>query len=156
VVNAGLQPIYSPAQIRAFQQNGDNEWFLDAILKNGTQQSHNLALSGGAANTTYMVSAGVTDQRSNLVGPDYGLRRYNYRMNLTTEFGRLKLTSILAYARTEIKEHSFNTSFLIVDAGRTPTYYKIQDADGNFLTNDVLQEFNPLGILQKGGYRKTR
>jgi TonB-linked SusC/RagA family outer membrane protein len=154
VVNAGLQPIYSPAQIRAFQQNGDNEWFLDAILKNGTQQSHNLALSGGAANTTYMVSAGVTDQRSNLVGPDYGLRRYNYRMNLTTEFGRLKLTSILAYARTEIKEHSFNTSFLIVDAGRTPTYYKIQDADGNFLTNDVLQEFNPLGILQKGGYRK--
>lgn len=154
VVNAGLQPIYSPAQIRAFQQNGDNEWFLDAILKNGTQQSHNLALSGGAINTTYMVSAGVTDQRSNLVGPDYGLRRYNYRMNLTTEFGRLKLTSILAYARTEIKEHSFNTSFLIVDAGRTPTYYKIQDADGNFLTNDVLQEFNPLGILQKGGYRK--
>jgi TonB-linked SusC/RagA family outer membrane protein len=154
VVNAGLQPIYSPAQIRAFQQNGDNEWFLDAILKNGTQQSHNLALSGGAANTTYMVSAGVTDQRSNLVGPDYGLRRYNYRMNLTTEFGRLKLTSILAYARTEIKEHSYSTGTLIVDAGRTPTYYKIQDADGNFLTNDVLQEFNPLGILQKGGYRK--
>ncbi|TFF36949.1 TonB-dependent receptor [Mucilaginibacter psychrotolerans] len=154
VVNAGLQPIYSPAQIRALQQNGDNEWFLDAILKNGEQQSHNLALSGGAANTTYMVSAGVTDQRSNLVGPDYGLRRYNYRMNLTTEFGRLKLTSILAYARTEIKEHSYNTSTLIVDAGRTPTYYKIQDADGNFLTNDVLQEFNPLGILEKGGYRK--
>lgn len=154
VVNSGLQPIYSPAQIRAFQQQGDNEWFLDAILKNAVQQNHNLALTGGSATSSYLVSAGVTDQRSNLVGPNYGLRRYNYRMNLTTEFGRLKLTSILSYARTEIKEHSFNTSTLIVDAGRTPTYYKIKDENGNYLTNDVLTEFNPLGILEKGGYRK--
>ncbi|OOQ56518.1 TonB-dependent receptor [Mucilaginibacter pedocola] len=154
VVNAGLPPIYSPAQIRAYQEQGDNQWFLDAILKNATQQNHNLALSGGAENTTYLVSAGVTDQRSNLVGPNYGLRRYNYRMNLTTQFGKLKLTSILAYARTEIKEHSYSTGTLIVDAGRTPTYYQIKDANGNYLTNDVLQEFNPLGILEKGGYRK--
>ncbi|MCJ8209025.1 TonB-dependent receptor [Mucilaginibacter sp. RS28] len=154
VVNAGLTPIYSPAQIRQFQQHGDEEWFLDAILKNAPQQNHNLSLSGGNATSSYLVSAGVLDQRSNLVGPDYGLRRYNYRMNLTSEFGKLKVTSILSYARTEIKEHSFNTGTLIVDAGRTPTYYPIQDAQGNYLTNDVLAEFNPLGILEKGGYRK--
>jgi TonB-linked SusC/RagA family outer membrane protein len=154
VVNAGLTPIYSPEQIRQFQQQGDQQWFLDAILQNAVQQNHNLSLSGGSANSTYLVSAGVLDQRSNLVGPDYGLRRYNYRMNLSSEFGRLKLTSILAYTRTEIKEHSFNTGTLIVDAGRTPTYYKIKDDQGNYLTNDVLAEFNPLGILEKGGYRK--
>ncbi|WP_256539527.1 TonB-dependent receptor [Mucilaginibacter aquariorum] len=154
VVNAGLTPIYSPEQIRQFQQQGDQPWFLDAILQNAVQQNHNLSLSGGSANSTYLVSAGVLDQRSNLVGPDYGLRRYNYRMNLSSEFGRLKLTSILAYTRTEIKEHSFNTGTLIVDAGRTPTYYKIKDDQGNYLTNDVLAEFNPLGILEKGGFRK--
>jgi TonB-linked SusC/RagA family outer membrane protein len=154
VVNAGLTPIYSPAQIRQFQDQGDQQWFLDAILQNAVQQNHNLSLSGGNNTSSYLVSAGYTDQRSNLVGPDYGLKRYNYRMNLNTEFGRLKLTSILAYTRTEIKEHSFNTGTLIVDAGRTPTYYKIKDDDGNYLTNDVLAEFNPLGILEKGGYRK--
>ncbi|PAW94468.1 SusC/RagA family TonB-linked outer membrane protein [Mucilaginibacter sp. MD40] len=154
VVNAGLTPIYSPAQIRQIQEHGDEQWFLDAILKNAPQQSHNLSLTGGNATSSYLVSAGVLDQRSNLVGPDYGLRRYNYRMNLSTEFGKLKVTSILAYTRTEIKEHSFNTGTLIVDAGRTPTYYPIQDAQGNYLTNDVLAEFNPLGILEKGGYRK--
>ncbi|RFZ85075.1 SusC/RagA family TonB-linked outer membrane protein [Mucilaginibacter terrenus] len=154
VVNAGLTPIYSPAQIRQFQQQGDKEWFLDAILKNAVQQNHNLSLSGGSDKSTYLVSAGVLDQRNNLVGPDYGLRRYNYRMNLSSDFGRLKVTSILAYTRTEIKEHSFGTGTLIVDAGRTPTYYDIQDAQGNYLTNDVLAEFNPLGILEKGGYRK--
>lgn len=154
VVNAGLQPIYSPAQIRTFQDQGDNQWFLDAILKDAVQQSHNLSLTGGADKSSYLISAGVTDQRSNLVGPNYGLRRYNYRMNLNTEFGKLKITSILSYARTEIKEHSYNTSTLIVDAGRTPTYYKIKDDNGNYLTNDVLTEFNPLGILEKGGFRK--
>jgi TonB-linked SusC/RagA family outer membrane protein len=154
VVNAGLQPIYSPQQIRDFQTQGDNQWFLDAILKNAVLQNHNLALTGGNATSSYLVSAGVTDQRSNLVGPDYGLRRYNYRINLSSEYGKLKLTSILAYSRTEIKEHSYNTSTLIVDAGRTPTYYKIKDDQGRYLTNDVLTEFNPLGILEKGGYRK--
>ncbi|RYD85502.1 MAG: SusC/RagA family TonB-linked outer membrane protein, partial [Sphingobacteriales bacterium] len=154
VVNAGLTPIYSPEQIRQFQQEGDHKWFLDEILQNAAQQNHNLSLSGGNATSTYLISAGVLDQRSNLVGPDYGLRRYNYRMNLTSDFGKLKVTGILAYSRTEIKEHSFNTGTLIVDAGRTPTYYPIKDADGNYLTNDVLAEFNPLGILEKGGYRK--
>ncbi|HEY9196865.1 MAG TPA: SusC/RagA family TonB-linked outer membrane protein, partial [Mucilaginibacter sp.] len=154
VVNAGLQPIYSPEQIRQFQQQGDNQWFLDAIIKNAVLQNHNLALTSGNATSSYLVSAGVTDQRSNLVGPNYGLRRYNYRMNLSTEYGRLKLTSILSYSRTEIKEHSYNSGTLIVDAGRTPTYYKIQDDQGRYLTNDVLTEFNPLGILEKGGYRK--
>lgn len=153
VVNAGLQPIYSPQQIRDFQQQGDQQWFLDAILKDAWQQNHNLALTGGNATTTFLVSAGVTDQRSNLVGPNYGLRRYNYRMNLTSNYGKLKLTGILSYSRTEIKEHSYSTGTLIVDAGRTPTYYKIKDDQGRYLTNDVLTEFNPLGILEKGGYR---
>jgi TonB-linked SusC/RagA family outer membrane protein len=153
MVNAGLQPIYSPQDIRNFQQQGDQQWFLDAILKDSWQQSHNLSLTGGNATTSFLVSAGVTDQRSNLVGPDYGLRRYNYRMNLTSNYGKLKLTSILAYSRSEIREHSYSTGTLIVDAGRTPTYYKIKDDQGRYLTNDVLTEFNPLGILEQGGYR---
>jgi TonB-linked SusC/RagA family outer membrane protein len=154
VVNAGLTPIYSPAQIRQFQNEGDHKWFLDEILQNAVQQNHNLSLSGGNATSSYLVSAGVLDQRNNLVGPNYGLRRYNYRMNLSTEFGKVKVTSLLSYTRTEIKEHSFQTGTLIVDAGRTPTYYPIKDDQGNYLTNDVLAEFNPLGILEKGGYRK--
>lgn len=152
--NANLPAVYTPAQVRQFQQEGDHEWFLDAILKNALQQNHNVSITGGNASTSYLVSAGLLDQRSNLVGPDYGARRYNYRINLTNEIGRLKLTSILTYARTERKEHSYSTGTLIVDAGRTPTYYDIKDAQGNYLTNDVLSEFNPLGILEKGGYRK--
>ncbi|WP_158534900.1 TonB-dependent receptor [Mucilaginibacter hurinus] len=154
-VNAALSPIFSPQQVRDFQTRGDREWFLDAILQNAMQQNHNVSITGGSEKSTYLVSAGLLDQRNNLVGPGFGARRYNFRVNLTNEIGRLKLTSILAYNRTERKEHSFNTSTLIVDAGRTPTYYDIKDENGNYLTNDVLAQFNPLGILEQGGYRQA-
>ncbi|QCR24682.1 TonB-dependent receptor [Pontibacter sp. SGAir0037] len=155
-VNAGLSPIYGPEEIRNFQEQGDNEWFLNTILQNAVQQNHNLSVSGGSENSTFLISAGVADQRSNLVGPDYGLTRYNYRMNLTNDIGRLKLTTILSYARTEIKDHSSSTQTLIVDAGRVPTYYnyRLKDEQGRYLTNDVLSEFNPLGVLEQGGFRK--
>jgi TonB-linked SusC/RagA family outer membrane protein len=153
-VNAGLTPIYSAEQIRNFQAQGDQEWFVDAILKNALQQNHNISVSGGTAQSTYLVSAGYADQRNNLVGPDYGLKRYNYRINLNNEYGKFKLNSILSYAKTQIKDHSSNTSTLIVDAGRVPTIYKLKDDQGRYLTNEVLAQFNPLGILEQGGYRK--
>lgn len=153
LVNAGLSPMYTPGQIRAFKEQGSEEWFLDGILQDALQQNHNLGVSGGTDKTTYLLSVGYVDQESNLVGPNYGLKRYNARLNLTTEVGKLKVTGVLAYSRRDIKEHSFGTSTLIVDAGRTPTYYKMKDEQGRYLTNDVLAEFNPLGILEQGGYR---
>ena len=153
-VNAGLTPIYSPAQIRDFQSRGDEEWFLDAILKNALQQNHNVSLSGGNDKSTYLVSVGYADQRNNLVGQDFGLKRYNYRINMNNEYGKFKLSSILSYAKTQIKDHSSSTSTLIVDAGRVPTIFKMKDEQGRYLTNEVLAEFNPLGQLEQGGYRK--
>ncbi|MVN92826.1 SusC/RagA family TonB-linked outer membrane protein [Mucilaginibacter aquatilis] len=153
-VNAGQQPIFSADQIRTFQQQGDTEFFLDAILKNALQQNHNLSLTGGSEKSSYLVSAGFVDQRNNLVGPGLGLRRYNYRLNMTNEYGKLKLNTILAYAHSDIKDHSSNTSTLIVDASRVPLYYQLKDDQGRYLTNAVLSEFNPLGVLEQGGYRK--
>lgn len=152
--NVGLQPVFNADRLNAIQQQGNYPFFLDEILKNSIQQNHNVSLSGGSEKSTYLVSAGYLDQRSNLVGPNYGLRRYNYRMNMTNEYGKLKLTSILAYARSEIKDHSSTTSTLIVDASRVPTIYRLKDDQGRYLTNEALSEFNPLGILEQGGYRK--
>jgi TonB-linked SusC/RagA family outer membrane protein len=153
-VNANQPVIYSADQIRGFQQQGDTEFFLDAILKNALQQNHNLSLSGGSEKSSYLVSAGFVDQRNNLVGPNLGLRRYNYRLNMTNEYGKLKLNSILSYAHSDIKDHSSNTSTLIVDASRVPLYFQLKDDQGRYLTNSVLSEFNPLGVLEQGGYRK--
>ena len=154
--NAGLgSVVYTPEQIRQFRADGDNEWFVNSILQNAWQQNHNLSVSGGGENSTYMVSVGYTDQASNFVGPRKGLRRYNYRVNLTNEYGKFKLTSVLAYTRSDIRDHSSSTGTLMVDAARVPLNYRLKDEEGRYLTNDVLQEFNPLGVLEKGGYRQS-
>ncbi|UZR97554.1 SusC/RagA family TonB-linked outer membrane protein [Chondrinema litorale] len=156
LVNGGSAPIYSPDEIRQMYEQGDNEWFLESILKDALRQSYNVSITGGNESTTYMVSGGYLDQESNFVGADYGFKRYNLRMNMTNEIGRLKLTSILAYTRSGIKTHTSQTGTLIVDAGRIPPYYFYSmKEDGKYLTNDVLTEFNPLGILEKGGLRES-
>lgn len=153
--NSGVSTaVFSPEAIRQLQEDGDTEWFADEIVQDAFQQNHNLSISGGNENTTYLVSAGIFDQQSNFVGPQKGVRRYNYRINLTSEFNKLKLSTSISYAKQLIKDHSFNTSTLMVDAFRVPLYYSQVDANGNFLTNDILQEFNPLGILEKGGFRR--
>src|SRR5690606_22022832 len=53
-----------------------------------------------------------------------------------------------------VTDHSSSTGTLMADANRVPLYYKQKDEQGRYLTNDVLQEFNSLGVLEKGGFRK--
>ena len=104
-----------------------------------------------------MVSMGYYDQESNYVGnSDFGVQRYNFRTNVSTEVGRLKLNAILAYTRNN--SVSTTGGSLEVDAARVPTYYyyKMKSEDGRYLLNDVLTEFNPLGALEAGGRNKYR
>lgn len=153
--NSGLQPIFSPAQIRELQEKGDGDWRLESILQDAAQQSHNLSISGGSANATYLLSLGYLDQQNSFIGPGYGYKRYNIRFNQTTELGRLKLNTILSYAKVQGKDHSSTAGTLIVDAGRVPLYYSMQDSAGNYLTNAVSAELNPKAILEKGGFRQS-
>jgi TonB-linked SusC/RagA family outer membrane protein len=152
LTNVGLSPLYAPADIQALKTGGDHEWFLKRILHNAPQQSHNISISGGGDNSTYLISLGGIDQASNLVGPDYGYHRYNVRIAATTEYGILKAGGSIGYTRDRLYQSSFGNTFLLADAERTPTNYSMQDSLGRYLTNTVLTQFNPLGILQQGGY----
>lgn len=155
LLNGGSSPIYSPDRIRELQENGDGEWFLDGILQNALQQNYNLSISGGTATNTYMVSAGYYNQESNFVG-NYGLERYNFRTNLTSQYGKFKLGTIMAFNRTSQNAPNASAGTLIVDGSRIPNYYnyKMKGENGNYLINDVLSEFNPLGLLEAGGFQK--
>jgi len=154
LVNSGRQPVYSGSDIQRFAQQGDGDWRLSNIMKNAAQQSHNLSIVGGGANNTYLVSFGYLNQENNFIGPAYGYKRYNLRLNQTTEVGRFKLTSVLSYVKTMGKDHSSNAGVLVVDASRVPLFYNFQDSAGRYLTNAVSAEFNPKAVLENGGYRK--
>jgi TonB-linked SusC/RagA family outer membrane protein len=155
-INGGSSPVYSPAEIRDLQENGDGEWFLDGILQGALQQNYNASISGGTDNSTYMVSAGYFNQESNFVG-GYGAERYNFRTNLVNEYGKLKISAIMAYNRSMQNAPTLGAGTLLVDGSRIPNYYyyKMKAENGNYLINDVLSEFNPLGILEVGGAEKS-
>ena len=155
LANSGLQPIFTPEQIQEFAAKGDGDWRLDNILRDAPQQTHNISISGGSDHSTYLISLGYLDQENSFLGEGLGYKRYNVRLNQTTEIGKLKLNLILSYAKVMGKDHSSSASTLIVDAGRVPLYYSFTDSAGNYLTNPVSSEFNPKAILEKGGYRRN-
>lgn len=157
MVNAGNSPIYEASEIQMMKEQGDNEWFFDAITQDALQQNHNISVSGGGEYTTYNVSLGYLDQESVFVGPNYGLKRTNFRVNLSSEYGKFKFTTTVAYANTNLKTHTTTGGFLIADATRTPVdyRYKLKDENGRYLINDVLSQHNPLGVLEEGGIRES-
>lgn len=155
LINGGSSPIYSPEQIRAFQQNGEGQWFLNGIMQDALQQNYNASISGGNQTSTYLISTGFYDQASNFVG-NFGAKRYNFRTNIVNDYGRLKISAIMAYNRAMQTAPNASAGTLIVDGGRIPNYYnyKMKADNGHYLINDVLSEFNPLGLLEAGGYQK--
>lgn len=99
-VNVGRAPKFTAEDIRDLYEHRDEEyWYYDKITETALQQDYNFSVTGGGENTSYMVSAGYFNQESNFVG-NYGLERYNFRSNLTTEYGRFKLISQIAYNRS--------------------------------------------------------
>ncbi|MGN7787521.1 SusC/RagA family TonB-linked outer membrane protein [Niabella sp. 22666] len=152
LTNIGSSPEFTPDQIQdLYQHRNEEEWNFYQILQPALQQTYNLRLSGGSQNTTYMFSGGFFDQGSNFIG-NYGITRYNLRSNITTEIGRLKITSILAYTRN----NSSNTTAgnAIINSSRIPPYYyyHMQAENGKYLVNNALTDQNPLGELRQGGF----
>lgn len=155
--NSGNTLSYTPEQIQYYKEKGDSEWFLKQILENAPQQNYNLSVRGGSDKTTYMMSFGYFDQKSNFVGPNYGITRYSVRNHTSTEIKQIKLSSNISYARTEEIDFSANRQNTIADAYRIPLYpdLAMKNDNGKYLLNDYLSEYNSLGMLEKGGREQS-
>lgn len=152
-MNIGSAPAFTPAQIRDLYDHKDEEyWYYNEVMEKGLQQSYNLNVSGGNSNSTYMVSAGYYNQESNFKG-SFGMERYNFRSNLTTEFGRFKLSSLMAFNRRMDRTVAGGTGNIIINSSRIPPYYYYKFKEGDkYLINDVIGDDNTLAKLLEGGY----
>ncbi|HTF27644.1 MAG TPA: SusC/RagA family TonB-linked outer membrane protein, partial [Flavitalea sp.] len=92
--------------------------------------------------------------KSMFIGPDYGAKRFNFRLNQSTTINKFTLTTILSYVKGIYKEPSTGTEGLVIDATRVPLIYSFEDADGNYLGNSV-SGANSKAILEKGGYQNS-
>ena len=154
-MNVGSAPQFTPSQIRdLYDHRNEEDWLYNQIIKSGVQQNYNLSVSGGSENTTYMVSANYFNQESNFQG-SFGMERYNVRSNLTTEYGRFKLTTLMAYNRRKDRTVAGGTGNTIINSSRVPSYYYYKFMEGDkYLVNDIVGDDNPLALLQDGGYEK--
>ncbi len=152
-MNVGSAPIFTPAQIRDLHEHQSEEyWYFDRIMQKGLHQNYNLNISGGGENSTFMVSAGYLNQQSNFVG-NFGMERYNFRTNLSADYDKLRLSSVMAYSRRNERTIAGGTGNVIINSSRIPPYYYYQlERDGKYLVNDVIGDDNPLAKLREGGY----
>lgn len=152
----GLPLTYTQAQIDDLKaHDGEGEWFMDQLYENALQQTYNVSLSGGTSNTNYLLSLGYFNQENNFVG-NWGRERYNFRINLGTEWGKFKVAATLAYNRTIDKQPVSDTGGLNTNAFRIPQYYyyKTKTDDNKYLINDCIVDGNSLAQLEQGGKQK--
>ena len=155
-VNSGRAAKFTPEQIAQYRNGGPNvNWVKELYNRNSPQSSHNVSMTGGNDQLSYMASLGYMDQNSMFKGPDYGYKRYNARLNVShkvTNNFTLNLTS--QFARNDIKEQSYWTEWIIEQANRMPPIYPIKNEDGSY-NYPAGSNSNGLQRLEEGGYRQN-
>lgn len=119
----------------------DTDWEAEGY-KDGYIQNHNFNVSGGTEKTNYFVSLDYLDNEGTLVGtgPDY--RRYSFRVNSETEFGKFKVGENLFLVHSD--ENPLFSTTTINLPGNRPS-----------LVNDLLQAAPTIPLLdpnREGGY----
>ena len=156
-VNSGRSVKFGPEEIAAFRNGGTNVKWINELYKNSAMQhNHNLSVTGGTKNLSYMASLGYVDQNSLFKGPGYGYNRYNGRINLTHKVSdRLTVSATAQYTRNITKDHAYWTEWIIEQCNRMPAIYEIKNADGTY-NYPSGSNSNSLERLEAGGYRQSR
>lgn len=160
LTNAGRDPKYSPADITdLYNHRSEERWALDDITRTALMQKYNVMVSGGTAKSTYMFSLGYFNQASNLVGRNNkGITRYNMRMNVGTDIGRLHLGAIMSFVRNDSQTSTANLGNCYANSKRTPKYYfnNLVDAEGRYVANSTVSDQHALAELNSDGYNKYK
>jgi TonB-linked SusC/RagA family outer membrane protein len=157
LVNSGFAPQFTSEQILDFKENGPNVFhYKELFKKQAAQSNHNFSLNGKSGSTDYYVSLGYQDQNSLFKGPDYGYKRYNFRMNLTQKVSeKLSFSGRMSFVRNDIKDHAWFTEWLIEPTVRIPTIYRDIDENGNY-TLVSGSNGSSLARLEEGGARQSK
>lgn len=151
-------PVFTPAQIAGFRQNGGTDWQNEIFRKAGGQE-YQLGISGGGDKTTYLLSANYLDQNGIINNSDY--KRYSIRSNINTQVSdrfsvRLNLTG------TRRENHNTDgyqakTSPLTQALAWAPTT-PARDAAGNYTYRDPVGSLfdNPVALTTEADNRIER
>jgi len=146
-----FRQLSSDAGVGITDEGADTDWF-DEITQTGIDNVHNLALSGGTAETNYRVSVNFRDVEG--IQQKTGFQQQNARLNLT-HFAldrKLKFTGVLGATSRE-SDFGFGEVFRYAATANPTLPVKGAGADpeGNagFTELDIFDWFNPVSINEQ-------
>lgn len=129
---------YSDEDIQKFRDGSDpyghpnTNWYDEVFKSSALETQHNLSISGGTENTTYMASVGYLFQDGLSQEKDY--RRYNGRVNVDSKIAKWINVGVNASGYRGIDEDGYLTySNLLQYSNRISPTYGVRDEDGNFI-----------------------
>ncbi|HEY0038860.1 MAG TPA: SusC/RagA family TonB-linked outer membrane protein, partial [Longimicrobium sp.] len=91
-------PAVRSTATQPFSIGANTDW-QDAVFRTGAIQDHNLSVTGGTENASYLVGAGYFQQEGAMMNT--GFERYSFRVNSEIRRGRFKLGENASFARFE-------------------------------------------------------
>lgn len=161
LINEGSSPKYTDmiSQMEAGKWDPDHlianiDW-VDEVLRPAFQQNHNVSVTGGNKNISYMASLGYFDQKS-VVGNNTDFERYNARLNtrsqITDWFG---FDANMAYMVSTANEPSVGTTEITMRALNIESYYPAQFSDGTYVHSTSNPNPVRMGFTDDYGNSKT-
>ncbi|MEJ1241758.1 SusC/RagA family TonB-linked outer membrane protein [Chryseolinea sp. T2] len=136
---------------------GSNTDWMKEVTDNGYYQVHNLAVSGGAAGTSYRAAVNYRD--ANGIAINSGFQQINGRFNVTQKALRDRATFTFNLSTTRKKaEYGFLESlrYAIISNPTMPVYDNQRSTDsetgggefGGYAERGIFDYFNPVGIAE--------
>ena len=128
------------------------DW-LDAVMRNGYTQQHNLSVNGGTEKTRYLASVNYMDQEG--IVKNNGVSRFSARLNLDQElneyvsFGLTATYTQNRYDNVPLGDGQNEYSGVLTGAIESNPTIPIYDAEGNYYI-DPKRSFvaNPVSLLE--------
>lgn len=109
-------------------KNGVSTDWLDLVLRDGIQQSHQVSASGGSENTTYYLSGSFFDEKGVMQKSDY--QRYSFRANIDTKLTERLKVGVSTTVSTDVQNVMANAPYN--NAMTFSPLIKPYNADGSF------------------------
>ncbi|HEX2094248.1 MAG TPA: TonB-dependent receptor [Longimicrobiaceae bacterium] len=144
--NAGLSVDNS------FRFTSNTDW-QDAVFQQGAIQDHNVTVSGGSENASYLIGVGRFDQTGTIINT--GFERYSFRVNSEARRGRLRVGQNASISRFERQNV---VGFPLIDVARLQPGIPVRDPNnasgygyGSGSDRDFTATFgtNPVGAFER-------
>ena len=133
----GSSPVYSDAEIAAFQKQGGTQW-ENEIYRNTLSQNHNLSVRGRSKQVKYSLSVNYFDNPGIVIGPS-SFQQFTFHPNVEVQLS----PKFLVGAKVQIRKNQGNpvelnsrgaTGSPVLAALVFPPTLKIYEADGTYTT----------------------